>query len=402
MGYLTNAMGLFSDVETVTGTTSDPLDKANAFADPVKQDVRVRELSISVDVAKDDENSKYLTGDFTGDESIIGMTTSTIDLSIKFAPGQVTSGASDYSHDLKYGKYLDSCGLKEVQVFDDVVTSAAYQYGIKHLYYPTIAQYEETMTIDVVERDPGAGKDGIAYESIGCYGDMSLAADTVGAPVTMSFNFMGGLEDVYEVPAVAIPNLAFDDDGVMKTVADKFLNTTFKITDLETDVELAGVCVSTLTFAQGNQRTLRDCSSSESGVKAYANTGMQPRLSFSPELTSLSDWDYYKALTEERFYKIEITSKYKSADGDEALQIFIPKAQLINSNITDDENFRRNELEWRPLRNVDKEYPVVTYQDSTTGADIIWDGAEMTDAQKAEAMYYIVFSEVPVGYIPLP
>lgn len=498
MAYLEETMSLHTEVEAQTGVSTDPLDRKNNFQNPAKRDVRIRSLSVSTPPELDDENSKYLTGDFTGDESIVGMKPGTVDFNIKFAPGELNNNAINgiaatvslttggtataltpgsyeitqgidftsagsgtglilavtvdstsitsvdgiieggegniatdvltvtqvngepfdtlsatitidtveniaYQHNLNYDKYLATSGLKEVKLFDNSVSESDYQYPVKHLFFPSIQQYENTLSMGIVQKDPKPGRDGIFADMKGSIGDITLTADTVGAPFTMAFNYNNGVEEVDDIPAAQMGNFLFDDDSVMRTVADKLLNTTIKVKDIELDAYVTGeFCVSSLSFAQGNQRVMRDCQADASGIKSYAITGMQPRVEIDPELVSLSDFDYWQALTEERFYQLEIESKYNSPTGEVVLQMFIPRAQLINSEIGTDEGFRRNAMTWRPLRNIDKTIPVVTYQNATTGADITWDGSDLTDAEKAEAMYYWVFSEIPKGFTPTP
>ena len=121
---------------------------------------------------------------------------------------------------------------------------------------------------------------------------------------------------------------------------------------------------------------------------------MEPRLTFDPELIPLSSFDFWAGMTQTRFYRIKIESRYKTATGDKVMQLFIPRAQILSTTISEDENKLYNELVMRPIRNIDKEIPVVTCLDNTDGVtEIAWDGSDLTDAQKAEAMWYLIIGE---------
>ena len=237
MSYLDTSRGMFTKEETTAGTSSDPLDRDNSYANPEKQDVRIRELSVSIENQKDDESSKYLTGDFTGDEAIPGISSGTLDYTIKVAPAESyedPQSAGTYIHKLNYDKYLKNSSLREVVFYDTggAASLGAYEYLAQRVYYPTIERTEATYTNTVVDKG-SVTQDGIAYEFTGCMSNFTLSAESVGAPFMLEMSTQGAVGSVFSVPAVDMPNLAFDDTNVMKTVADTFLNTTIEITDIE-------------------------------------------------------------------------------------------------------------------------------------------------------------------------
>ena len=395
MGFRTTSRQLFSKLESPAGTSADPLDKANSYASPTLQDVRIRNVSPDVENAKDDENSKYFNGDFTGDEAIAGISSGTLDFGIKFAPGELGGSVGAYTHKLNYDKYLKHASLSELVLYDtaNAATLADYAYGVQRVYIPTVEASLNTMTHTVVDKDNDPTKNGNATELVGCMADLSIVADTVGAPFTFTFAAQGGA-DKFSVPAANLPSLVFDDSNVMKTVADKYLNTTITVTDLETDASTT-FCSKSFNHASGNQISQTDCQDTESGILYFENTAMQPRVNLMPRLIPLSEYDYWQGMTEERFYRIKVESKYKNADGEVVLQLFYPRCQILQSSITDEETKLYNELIFRPIRNIDKEIPVVKYLDNTDGVtEITWDGTGLTDAQKAEAMWYMVIGEV--------
>jgi hypothetical protein len=222
MAFLEIARGLYTKPETVAGTNSDPLDKANTYTTPTLTKVRVRELDVTIDPQLDDENSKYLTGDFTGDESIVGKVPGTLSYSMKFAPGQFILDAEDETaneHSLNYEDFLASSGLNQILITDPLVTPATYTHSQKYLYYPSTAAASNTLTQVVVDKNSDGI--GIAQEIVGSINNLTITADGAGAPFTLAFEAAGGVDDVYEISAVDMAKLKFDGANVMETVASK-------------------------------------------------------------------------------------------------------------------------------------------------------------------------------------
>ena len=92
-------------------------------------------------------------------------------------------------------------------------------------------------------------------------------------------------------------------------------------------------------------------------------------------MKTLDEFNYWNALKNEKFYKIEIDS----AD----IHIYIPRAQLNSSSVADSNGFMRNEMTFRPLRNVDSDKPAVLT--STIGMNL------------PECKYFIYFDEVSLS-----
>ena len=355
MAFLSNAQLFVQKMEATAGT---PV--ANIEAETVK--VRIRELDFSVSTEKDDENSKYLTGDYAGnDESIIGKKTGTASYSIKFAPAEFDTAKASNKHTLTYADFLKNAGLQETLV---AVTDAD-PLGGKYVYYPSSSNSEKTATVArLVQGKNDAGVTKYNVETLaGAMSNISIGVDGVGKPFKFSFETMGRVVDVKTVDAIG----GLNEADIMRTVADKFLNTVVKIKDLSNNVE-TNFCVNTLNFASGNEIVEVECQDNTSGVKNYIITGMNPTIELDPLLKTLADFDYWGALTNEKFYSITVESEY--------LKLFIPRAQILNSAVGDANGFLRNTLSMRALRNIDK----VDYL-GATGTGV------------AEAMWYLVIDE---------
>lgn len=404
MAFLENSMGLFSDPETTVGVSSDPLDRLNSFADPVKTENRIRELAFNPDVQLDGNNN-FVNGAFVKDAKTIGKKLGSVDFSMKYAPGTVEdNGDLTFTHKNPYTKYFASSGFRCIPVYDKAGTTNdinAYQYPAKYVYYPTIASYENTITIDVLERDPNPTKDALYAEMSGSMGNIVISADATGEPWTMAANYVGGVDDVYEVPSASVPNLQFDPDDLVKSTADSYLNTTYILRNKRTQEEITGLCTKGLTIDPGVQRSVRECQQGNSGIKSYFISDMVPVCSFSIELPQLADWDYWSALTDEELFEIEIRDRYKNESGEIVLAYLMPSAQLVGAPIVTDELLRRLDLSWELMGNEDKLIPDVKYND-ILGVEQTWDGSEMSEFDKYEASFYMVLSEIPLGYTPTP
>jgi hypothetical protein len=355
MSFLTNTALFIHKLEDQVGVAVDDIQLV-----PVT--VRVRELDFSVETEKDDENSKYLTGDYAGnDESIIGKSTGSASYGIKVAPGQYNEDVVTGKHTLQYAPYLQNAGLTMTGV--GVADTDENANGI-YVFYPSSDNSAKTATVARVVKDSTATTGKYHLEILrGAMSNFSLSADGVGMPFTFKFDTQGAVEGVVAVEAIT----GLDEANIMRTVADNMLNTTVSITDLS-DNSVQAFCINSATFDSGNELAEVECQDNEAGIRNYIITGMNPTLEIDPLLKTLGDFNYWTALNNERFYSVKIESEY--------LTLVIPRAQILNSSLTDANGFMRNTLNLRALRNIDK----VDYK-GTAGAGL------------AEAMYYIVIRE---------
>jgi len=401
MPFRETSTALFTKPESVAGTSADPLDKANAYASPTLTNTRIRSLEITVDPEKDNEDSKYLTGDFTGDESIIGKIPSTAKFNIKGAPAEWNSsgGVSANTHKLNYSDELETAGLEFIAIGDGVTDDADYTYPKQYLFYPAMSASANTMTLTEVVKDEN--DIGIATEVVGAMSNLTIGAEGVGKPFMLNFEMAGstaeGEDGIWNIDAVDTLKLDFDDANVMKTVASKFMNTTIEITDLETDV-VSLVCSAKVELQSVNTITPIDCQQSKSGVKNSVITEMKPRFVITPQLKTLPEFEYWEGMTQQNKYRVDVKVDYDNANGIFPLRIVVPNAQLLSAPRSADGGLINQELTFRPLRNSAKFVPAVTYIQQSDGQPVAWDHTGTAlEGKEVEAMWYFIIGEEEVS-----
>jgi len=320
-------------------------------------DVRVRSVELStLQVEFDDESSKYLTGDHTGDESIAGVARGVIDFTIKMAMGEMTfatSGATTSTPKLPYSKYLESAGFT-------VSAVPATSYGSNTGYwelYPEKEADELTSTIALYDIETGATGVGIEYKLAGCVGgSFKLGVESTGKPFMGSFSMQGKVSDVANVAHANIPT--FDDDAVLSTLADPMLNTIVRITEVNQDGSTKvgstayNMCLSSFEIDSGLTTAEIMCQSDAYGIKNNVITKRSPRISCSPQLSSLNDFNFWTSMTGMKVYKFEVIAYKDVAKTIPVLSVIAPRCQLIQANGSDDNGFRRLDAIFKPMRNL--------------------------------------------------
>jgi hypothetical protein len=336
----------------------------------VVQSNRIRELDLKVDVAVDSDTSRFLTGDLAGnDESITGKKTATATYKIKLTGGEFE--ATGDTHKITFGDFLQNAGLNKLGVGCTDVTDTAPGTWV---FYPSVDAASKTMTLDIYEKDPSQAKS-IKSEIIGAISNLTINADGIGSPFIASFEAQGRIDAVVSVDTSAIP--AFDDSNVMRIVADKFLSTTIKVTNILTSASMT-FCASKLSLESGNEIAELECQATAAGILNKTITAQNPKIVFDPLLTTLEEFNYWEALSTESFFKLEIDS--------EDIHIMVPRCQLMGSSVSDSNGFLRNEMTFRCLRNIDKDRP--------TGVTSLL----VPDAKAVQAMYWLSFDEKLADY----
>jgi len=429
MAFLTRNRAIYVAPETTPGDMVDPLDVANDGVGSKDLDIRIRNLEYTIDPELDDENSAFLTGDLGGaDESIVGKIPGTIKYGIKFAPGEyyglATSAVGNATHNLNWEDMVEAAGLyKEDLLPVGETTQDDYFAPMKRLFYPSHLNTSKTMTQTVVEKNENDDTFAVYYN--GSLNNLKITADGVGKPLSLDFEGMGGVNKVIDLEATIIDyggdyndflsNIKFNDNKIMRTVASKFLNTTIKIREYdwelthpsEPDGGWVEFCINKFEFDTGGEITPIECQDNSSGIKYYQITNIEPRLAINPELKTLSEFDFYKALTEEKKYEVEIiVSDKRKKDEVEfvPLRIYIPRAQLIKTPITDDNGFLRYDMSFRPLRNavpttggtITPKVPVIKLEEEN-GSYSQWVPDANSHAKSGEALYYIITQEEYIG-----
>jgi hypothetical protein len=177
--------------------------------------------------------------------------------------------------------------------------------------------------------------------------NFSLAAEGTAMPFTLSIDTQGRSEGVIN-PVSGSDVAELDESNVMRTVADAMRNTIIKITDLETLDEVS-FCITTFNMESGNELNQVECQATDSGIQNMIITKVNPNIVIDPLLRTLQDFNWWDAVSEERFYKLELDSEY--------VHLYVPRAQINANSVGESNGFMRNELTFRPLINIDGDSP---------------------------------------------
>lgn len=311
-------------------------------------DIRLRETTWKNDVELDNESSEYRTGTWFGaDESIVGKKFTTASVSLKLAPGQFTPATvpatpTNAGHKLNYGFLFESSGMTQVKLGGLATNDTPGSY----VFYPDQAKSQKTLSMARIVYDPSEDKYQVDTAA-GAIGNFTITADGTAKPFMCKFDFSGRTEGVTEV-AGAGPIAKLDESKVMRTVADSMRNTTVKFTNLETSA-ITQFCITKFDLQSGNQTNQVECQNTDSGILNYITSKINPSFTIDPLLKTLSQFNWYSAISTESFYKVEIDSAY--------ISIFIPRAQIQAADIADSNGSLRNTLKMRPLLNLDNSAP---------------------------------------------
>lgn len=368
MAILTSSKFMVVELESAPGVPAD--------LSTVSSNIRTRDVESNIDTEKDDEASKYNTGDYGSgiDESIIGMKKGSVTTSIKISSGEYTpDGGGGAEHKLNYGLLLQGCGLE----YQGVNTTSADDLAGKHIFYPQSSKSEQTLSIGVRVRDAQAngGTEDITQLTpvYGCMGNMSIETSP-GKPLLASFDFGGRVDSVDDYPTSALPE--FDSAGVMRTTADVFLNSTVKVTNLET-LEEHLFCVASLNFDTANENDVLPCQETNSGIENSFVGAIAPTLTIKPRLTTKVDFNWWKAISENSdYFMVEIDT--------EDFHLVVPRGQMMGADETDEGGVLYNDISVKILSNIDEYVP----------ADIVG----TPPATIAGAVYYITVDEELADY----
>jgi len=322
-------------------------------------DVRVRDTSFQATVERDNESSEFKTGTwFSADESIVGQLKATASCSIKFAPGEYTPATvpltpTDAAHKLNYKHMFETSGMNYAGIDIDVTDDAP---GL-HIFYPDQDKSQASASIARIVYDGATAKYHVE-KAAGCIGNFTINAEGTAKPFMVKFDYSGkmiGVED--KTTGVA----SIDETKIMRTVADAMRNTTVTIKDLLTDV-VTSFCITKFGLESGNEVNVIECQSSDSGILNYIITKIAPKFSMDPLLRSLLDFNYWEAISTERFYEVNIQSEY--------LKLNIPRAQINAATIADSNGSLRNEMQIRPLINLDASVPTWIPNGTITAAKL--------------------------------
>ncbi len=408
--------------------------KETTFGTPVAlttadANVRIRNLELSsLTVEYDDESSKYLDGTLTHDMATAGIARGSIDGELKISQGEFyyTSAGVFQSGNLPYDKYLNAGGLK-VTTVNPTSLSASDGYWE---FAPNNSEICSTMSVAILDvTSCGTNPSAVQYQLGGAMAkSMTIESESAGKPYMLKFSLDGKVVDVYEVEGVNIPEFS-EADGI-STIADKMLDTTIRITQLNADgTTVVPVAVSTfasngttplvckdingvtVTVYDQGQRMQVYATSGGAPIKAYDATGKQIvtyngkvsnefcsnkfTLDTAPTLGEIqcqkdsSGLLGFKIVSRDERITIDpllekvsdfdfwgaMTSEkpYKLEILGRQLSIVVPYAQVITSEGSDDNGVRRQSLVMRPLKNLlgaTKDAKQAVYTIKITGKNI--------------------------------
>lgn len=338
MAFLTSTNFITWIHESTTGTFVPSVSATDV-------DVRLREVSWTTEIDRDNAESEYATSYwFGGDESVTGKRKFTAGGSIKLAPGQFTpsTSAAPAKHVLAHKDLFEHCGCTVV----GVGTSGTDNTAGKYVIYPDQNKAENTLSMARILYSPSDSKY-LIEQGYGAIGNFTIDAEA-SKPFTTKFEFKGAATDPIEVASNAdVATISISD--VMRTVADVMRDTTVTFTSLSTSAANT-FCITKLSFESGNQINENECQDNSAGLRNMFIPKFSPKMTLNPLLKSKALWDWWKAVsTSNDFYKIVIESP--------SHKLYIPRAQVQQSSISDANGQMRQELTFRPIINLDSDCP---------------------------------------------
>ena len=392
MPFLTTTKMLFAKKDSVVGVSSDPLDKANNYATPTLSDVRVRESSVTLTPERDDEDSSYQNGTLAGDESITGKIVGAAKFYIKGESGEFIDGTSA-QHKINFAKFFETSGCNRIDIKDSVLASTI-KFPISYLFYPSSTAVNNTITLTEVVTDES--KNSVATETYGAVGTFKISADGTGKPLKIEFDYAGAGETtpngIWDISPTNTAKLAFDTANISQIVAEKYVNTSITITDLET-LAVSTFCSPSLMFDAGMEKSVVECQNTSGGIRNNYISGMKPRLEITPMLQTLTNFDFWQGMTSQGKYSIDIIVDTTVANIP-PIRLFVPRAELLNAPMSDTEGRVINTMTFRPLENLEKTLPTLKYYVQSTGltSNFSYTGSSLI-GNELGAMWFLAIGE---------
>ena len=398
MAFLKKNRALYVKPETSSGTFNDPLDRANSYANPSTLAIALSELDFTANVEFDNSGSKIIGMGDAKQAGIAGKAKADITYSGNYTPPEFikdTTGDIANKHTNPYAEILKTAGLDFIEITDDTVNEAVYSYPNKYVFYPVSNCAGQTISQTVVDKNcEGVG---IAYDVKGCTNDLTISADGVVKAFKMELKSSGGLEATTEISPTDMNLIKFDISKIVDTLPSRFVLTDISVKNINTGV-INNFCANKFSLSTGNTASDVECQSSASGLLTTVITDKEPKFTFNPQMKKLSEFDFYKGLTQGELYEIKLTVNDKAKLDDSAfvpIEILIPRAQMVSSPITDDSGFLRLDIEFMPIINKDKVTPDVKFNADSTGTETAFDftGTVLKDNILEQATYFIIFGE---------
>lgn len=287
-------------------------------------DTRIYEVEASVEVSQDNEASKFASGDYAGDETIMGSQ----QMNINFRTRLTYSGA--VTTEPNFAKYLNGCGLKSIGW--DAGSEVAVGSAVEGIGYVSRASSAGTsMTLYLVDVNNESTPIHTAWQVAGAMGNCVMTLEDKS--VIINYSFTGKVVDHVDITALALTSPD-------TTTGEKFLNSGFQI-------GLADRKISVFSFDLGNEINPVIKPQDATGFESFCITKRNPTFACNPLAVKQATTDDWNTLLTETKQAINLTIPSTSTNW----TLSIPVAQLMPYSPTVREGFRAYEQTYRALRN---------------------------------------------------
>jgi len=351
--------------ETTSGTY-------NSAVETARPNVRI-ETGATVDTAVElDGETDFLSGDWGGNDiSVPGARTAKVTPPTKMSAGEFVAG-TPAKHKLTYAPLLKASGLasvgKSVETTDNVAGT--------RFFFPSRLYAGKTLSFARWLANNSGTSTKVHRDCIsGAVANFSIDVAGRGKPFMLNTEFSGVVESVGDIDLSEMP--LFDDANALAIIPDAFLETTITLKNI-VDSETTSHCVAKLNFNNNAVVSEIECQSHPSGIQSYYVSDIAPSLSIDPLLRTKDQFDTWTSLIESTLYEVTIASPH--------IELYIPRAQILEAPIVDSNGIARTAIKFKPLRNIYKDLPVGLLEANMTGYTI------------EEAMYFIAIKEKASDY----
>jgi hypothetical protein len=271
----------------------------------------------------DESPSKYATGDMFNGESIPGNQSAKLSWRTKFH-GEGDGSVSDAGTEPNFTKFFKAAGCN----VESVVSAAYAGWEI----YPDLTKTESTLTIGIYDKSRAASPVGLFYQFVGAIGNGVISTEGTGKPYNIAWEFTGGLNNITDIDASAIPALT----NASTRIPDRFIDGVATIGSFS-------ACISTMEFNLGNEISPVECIGSDSGYEKFGIVAQNPSLTVNPKLMSESEYDAWSKFIAGTIEAVTIQT--------DEFRLEIPRAQITAFNVEDADGIIRTPITFSPLRN---------------------------------------------------
>lgn len=308
-------MDTFSSVKRIV---VGKLESVNGVAETLASsdfDVRARGAEFSPDLTNDDDNSKFATGDYLGDEAVSGIQGSGVGFSTKLA------GSGDVTIEPKLFKMLKACGMVSKSYTTTGVALQDSKEGDLN-----------TITLGVFDIKAGTTPTAVSEITAGAMGNAVISVDGVGGSINVTYDFKGKFDSYVDVSNANILELTSPNTTIAE--AFKGIALTYGGTS---------ICVQNFSLDLGNSVENVLCPDENTGIEYAKIGGREPRLTLVLLKKDVADFD--------------TLTKWKSQSVDSFIITFanyiltVPRCQILGYSNTDESGSVAQSLNIKLLRN---------------------------------------------------